>query len=138
MHKINILVGVWFLSFCSRFTCFWVIYQNVIFPFLFTPPAESFCWIPSTGGLENEEKNRPFVNSSKRVNPEQKLKKTDPNWNIFLVKKIFLNFFVAAKLSKWRPFCVQNTKGRGALNFAATKKFQKYFFTRKIFQPGCI
>ena len=45
---------------------------------------------------------------------------------------------LAQKLSLPRSLVFQNQNGHHALNFGATKKFQKSQKTRKIFQLGCL
>ena len=78
------------------------------------------------------------ISNSETMRDIKKLDKIHPIWNIFLMKKYYLNFFVAAKLSAPRPFVFWTQNGCHLLNFAATKKFKNIFFTRKIFQLGSV
>ena len=45
---------------------------------------------------------------------------------------------MAQKLQPPRPFVILTQNGRISLDFAATKKFKKSFFMKKIFQLGCV
>ena len=62
--------------------------------------------------------------SHKRFKIEQKLKKKiDLNYFLILHFFCFINILLAAKLSEWRLFWVQNENGRGGLDFCATTSF---------------
>ena len=94
-----------FLSYCKK----------LIFSLKLRPTSEKFLWCrPNVQG-----KNRGFDDNSKMTCLRAKTCKRHPSSNYFLVKKCILNFFVAPKLRKLWPFWVQNTNGRGKLNFWA-------------------
>ena len=98
-----------FLSYC----------QKCAFAFAFYPPSCQILANSDSLGGRKFMRLCIFDNNSKKVHLRAKICKTCPYWNNFLVKKYHWGFFVAAKLSKWRPFWVQNTNGRGGLNFRA-------------------
>ena len=99
--------------------------QKRAIAFAFHPPSCQILANSDSLGGRKRTRLRVFDNNSKMAHLRVKICNKHHSLNIFLVKKCFLNFFVAPKLRELWPFWVQNTNGRGALNFAATKNFLK-------------
>ena len=86
-------------------------------------------------GARKQTRFHVFDDNSKTTCLSAKTCKKHPSWNIFSVEKCFLNFLVAPKLRELRPFWVQNTNGRGTLNFwARSLKLWNFTYLLKVFQ----
>ena len=114
---------VYCISFCSQVNCSWMIVKNAKSRSLPCSQAARFLiWKLKSCSLEDH--NFAFLKViQKQFTLEQKLIKWTLDHIIFWWKNYWY-FFVATKLSKWRPFWVQNTMGCGALNFTATFFFK--------------
>ena len=117
-HQKIISVGVYFTSFCSQINRFFlIIATNMKLHSLSRLQVVRFWQFLTTWGLESKRNIAFLTKFQKRFTWEQKLVcYLKYFWTYF---SFFWNFFVAAKLSKWQAFWVQNTNGHCPINFWA-------------------